>query len=86
MSCQNCGKKSFSKSIKDIVSGAINWTFESQEIEDLALPRLAKCATCPMQRILVEVGSRKVTQCTKCMCLNELKARVVDEVCPLGFW
>lgn len=86
MSCTSCGKKSVFQQAKNIATGVVNLVVDNPEIEALANTRLAKCATCPFAKELIKVAGRSVVQCVKCSCLCELKARVEEEQCPLGFW
>lgn len=86
MSCTSCGKKSVFQQAKNIVTGVVNLVENDPEVEALAATRLAKCIQCPYVRELIKVAGNSVIQCTKCMCLCQVKARVKEEECPLLLW
>ncbi len=85
MACTTCNKNPFQQA-KAIVSGTLNYIFDSPEIEAIALPRLTICKECPFARELIKVKSKSIMQCTQCKCLIELKTRYADEVCPKNKW
>lgn len=85
MNCTTC-KKNIFETAKAIATGTMNYVFDDPEIEAIALPRLKICSLCQFNRKLISVGSISVFQCTKCNCLNELKTRDKNEVCPVNKW
>lgn len=86
MSCNECNKKNVFQTATSIAKGIYNVTFENPEIEAIAKPRLEKCSACSFARILVRSRSKIVLQCTECLCLCDLKTRVVEEKCPQNKW
>jgi hypothetical protein len=85
MACTTCGKSVF-QTVKNITKGTINAVFETEEIKALATPRLAKCRACPHSIEVAKMNGISILQCGLCKCLCGLKARVIDEHCPIELW
>lgn len=64
-----------------IFQGWSNLIFKSKEVEDIALPRIEICSTCPV---------RTDGFCDPlkggCGCIIEAKARCIECKCPKGKW
>lgn len=86
MSCKECDKKNVFEKAQAIATGTLNYVFNDPRIEEIALERIKICNNCPFSRILIKVGDIMVRQCTKCICLTELKVRVETEFCPINKW
>ena len=63
--------------LNNIVSGWKNVFVPDEEVEKVAIQRLAICEDCPHKKLMV---------CTLCGCPLKAKSRAMDDSCPDGRW
>lgn len=79
--------------VNEIIHGWVNYFFESEEVEKLALQRAKECSLCPHKKHgkVLGVLNDKIQEieshyCGLCGCPLSPKLRSKNEKCEIGKW